>query len=524
MTVDKQHVKFLKTQAARARRNLNTKQAISALTALIDVHTKSAQYDEALRNIEELLGFLKKIKDNTLSGDLFLKKGKLLQQFGKSAEAEAEFLKAADYFKNAGDTVRENDALIELAILYSFLGKYTDSLQIFHRLREFFTAENDLRQLAFILGRIGHLYTEQEDYAQGLALNREALQISRSINDKKGIWECLWGISFIYLERRHHESAAGIIDEMESVSEALNVEHFKAGTLCAKGMLLALRGDFKNALQCQHQALEIARQPNAQRNEALILRFLGQTYILMGTYDEAVAVLKNSLQITEQHGLLRMQFLAHQQLAIAYEHCGNCEPAYEHFKMFVAIQNDVRGNVRQHELTQMRLSIEQTKNHYEKEILRLRAANAEKELQQKNHELQTLGAQIARQQEILEKIRHDVQAIERLSSERRSTLLPSRELGKKLSSLLKSGNGLAQFERRFDAVHGEFLKNLSEKFPALTPTELKVCTLLRTNLTTKEIAHLLCISVATVDLHRSHIRKKMSISHDQNLTTVLASF
>jgi c-di-GMP phosphodiesterase len=57
--------------------------------------------------------------------------------------------------------------------------------------------------------------------------------------------------------------------------------------------------------------------------------------------------------------------------------------------------------------------------------------------------------------------------------------------------------------------------------PTLSRTELKVCELLALGATTKEIAGQLSASRHTIDGHRTMIRKKLSISASENLSTWL---
>ena len=66
-----------------------------------------------------------------------------------------------------------------------------------------------------------------------------------------------------------------------------------------------------------------------------------------------------------------------------------------------------------------------------------------------------------------------------------------------------------------------FFRKLKEKFPDLTPNDLRLCSYLRMNLTTKEMAHLLNISGRSVEIGRYRLRRKMNLSHNVNLTEYL---
>ena len=55
----------------------------------------------------------------------------------------------------------------------------------------------------------------------------------------------------------------------------------------------------------------------------------------------------------------------------------------------------------------------------------------------------------------------------------------------------------------------------------LTPAERRLCAFIKMNISTKEIAPLMNISVRGVEIARYRIRKKMSIARDTNLTRLL---
>jgi DNA-binding CsgD family transcriptional regulator len=74
-----------------------------------------------------------------------------------------------------------------------------------------------------------------------------------------------------------------------------------------------------------------------------------------------------------------------------------------------------------------------------------------------------------------------------------------------------------QFAVHFNKVHSNFLIMLKEKFPNLNAHELKLCAYLRMNLTSKEIAQLLGISVRGVEISRYRLRKKLQVSTETNL-------
>lgn len=109
--------------------------------------------------------------------------------------------------------------------------------------------------------------------------------------------------------------------------------------------------------------------------------------------------------------------------------------------------------------------------------------------------------------------------INQLQQAGRATIEPT-ELKKMLRSLSEE-NSLndewEQFSIHFNKVHGDFLLILKERFPELKPHELKLCAYLRMNLSSKEIAHLMSISVRGVEISRYRLRKKLQLATEVNL-------
>jgi DNA-binding CsgD family transcriptional regulator/uncharacterized coiled-coil protein SlyX len=75
-----------------------------------------------------------------------------------------------------------------------------------------------------------------------------------------------------------------------------------------------------------------------------------------------------------------------------------------------------------------------------------------------------------------------------------------------------------------EEITSPFINHLSRKFLSLTPTEIKICNMIRNGLRTKEIAQIQGVSEATINRHREHIRQKLEITNKEiNLTTFLQS-
>ncbi len=74
------------------------------------------------------------------------------------------------------------------------------------------------------------------------------------------------------------------------------------------------------------------------------------------------------------------------------------------------------------------------------------------------------------------------------------------------------------FEDAFNNADKDFLRKIKSVHPELTANDLRLCAYLRLNLSSKEIAPLLNISVRSVEVKRYRLRKKINLPHENSLT------
>jgi FixJ family two-component response regulator len=79
-----------------------------------------------------------------------------------------------------------------------------------------------------------------------------------------------------------------------------------------------------------------------------------------------------------------------------------------------------------------------------------------------------------------------------------------------------------KFELYFNQVHNSFTQSLKLRFPGLSANDIKMCSYLRMNLSTKEIASILNITTRGVEVSRYRLRKKMDLENGANIGEFLS--
>jgi AmiR/NasT family two-component response regulator len=133
-----------------------------------------------------------------------------------------------------------------------------------------------------------------------------------------------------------------------------------------------------------------------------------------------------------------------------------------------------------------------------------------------NRELATSSIFISQKNKIIGLIKKDINRL--LKTEKSVTKVEIAKVLKTIDENIKFDNDWYRIKAHFEKIHPGFFDRLRKKFPQLTPNDHKLCALLRMNLNTKEISHILKITAPSTEISRIRLRKKLDLPKGINLT------
>jgi DNA-binding CsgD family transcriptional regulator len=74
-----------------------------------------------------------------------------------------------------------------------------------------------------------------------------------------------------------------------------------------------------------------------------------------------------------------------------------------------------------------------------------------------------------------------------------------------------------------DETNAEYFRILSERYPSLSRLEIRMCALIKTGMTNKELAKVYGQSEKSYEQHRYRIKKKLALGKNDNLVKHLLS-
>lgn len=170
----------------------------------------------------------------------------------------------------------------------------------------------------------------------------------------------------------------------------------------------------------------------------------------------------------------------------------------------------------QTERTKLKYIFDLEKSKNESELVTLRNENLETAINLKNSELASSAMHLVKKGELLTTIKAELtQLMKRLDNE--NAIYEIKKMIKSLGEDDKMDKDWDVFSKHFDTTQGDFLTKLKEKHATLSNNELKLSAYLRMNLSSKEIAQLLNISVRGVEIGRYRLRKKLELGKETSL-------
>ena len=154
----------------------------------------------------------------------------------------------------------------------------------------------------------------------------------------------------------------------------------------------------------------------------------------------------------------------------------------------------------------------------EQELMKIKNEQLQQDFESKNRELAASTMNLIKKNELLSLIKDDLK--------KTGTGGADKNIKSVITTINKNINEddtWDMFKEAFNNADKDFLKKVKSVHPSLTPNDLRLCAYLRLNLSSKEIAPLLNISVRSVEIKRYRLRKKMELPHELGLVEYILS-
>lgn len=429
-----------------------------------------------------------------------------------------------------------------MSLGYCNLGDYSKAIDLSNDAIALFQTEQDSLNLALCYNNRGIIHTYINEYQQADRFLKKALELNRSSHDLKRI--------------------------------AANLNN-----------LCLYKGNIKEQLKWINEAIVINKNLNAKWSLSENYNNLGKLYIYAGKYSQAIDALKTAYRIASEVGAKGLMCDNYEYAAQAYNAIGNYQMAYQKQAALTELSKEIQNTnklrsveqrIAQEKMSALQQKERQKQQEYEiatlqrnfitflviivlltvigtllfqryKRKKKLQLLNAQYRIEQSEHEIAKLKMQqqkadlenaqqaletnkqetmnfavfLQSRNELLDKIQEQVRQSYRMEHSELIAHL------KKLNAFIKqyqtTNKANSTTLQTIDEKSQEFLAHLTERHPNLTQGEKHLASLLRVNLSTKEIAMLTGNTPKTINMNRYRLRKSLGLSGEDDLIQYIQS-
>lgn len=146
----------------------------------------------------------------------------------------------------------------------------------------------------------------------------------------------------------------------------------------------------------------------------------------------------------------------------------------------------------------------------ETEQKKLKEQQLQNEIEFKESQLSALTIQMMQKNDLMQELKDKLES--------NANIRLDSSVSKIISKGLNQDKEWTDFNTHFESINKNFYSRIKQAFPEISPNEMKICALIKMNLSSKEMASILNISPDSVKTARYRLRKKLNLNTEDNLT------
>jgi len=511
-----------------ASANKNDDKLLAFYVANIRVSNRLGRFTDALAAAEKVEYLLKKEVQPNTAGAFFMQKGASLYKMGAYDKAAKEFNNVVELGRKQNLPAMEVKAIMNLAILYDALQRYEDMRSQLTEALKIAEKANLKEDKANIIFNLSFLESRTNNYGKAIDYLLEVLPYYQETGNLVVVAHCYANLSWAYYQVKR----------------------------------------YAEALETAQKSYLIRAEQNDRAGLAKIHINLGQIYLETGNYDSSINHLNKGLELAKQVKTVQTLKDGYKTLASVYARQKRYKEAYEN----LLFHNEWKDSTYQVDKDKQLLQqLNMYKFHYGDSVLVVKDGIIQKQattnktlwivpsillvavsflclllfriLKEKGKLLaeqmtntplvsssieasvptEAYDMLLAERNKLVDMVSDLKAGIEVLETNLKNQTGEDLERLRALvgSSKLQTEGYWNEFLLLFSNVYPLFFEKLKTKFPQLTQNELRMCALMKLNLSLLETSNVLNITAESVRKARYRLYKKIDLGSDQELVELM---
>ena len=460
--------------------------------------------------------------------------GEILVHFGAFREATDNFNQAIKYYKSKNEIKKQAFCLNLLGDIHEktenkslAINNYKKSLILYQSIQ--FT-EGEIQSI----GRIGHFHEKQKRYKEALKYQNSALELLNSTFDSPKNQKALIleNIGSIYEDLENYKQALLYFHKALTINNRTKNTHQHISIANNIGDCYRKSGLIEKSIKYTHIAHTLALQMNDKPQLYSALKDLAKAYHLTEQNLKAYEFLRdahklykviysenNALQIS---GLQTVHYTKEKEDQIQLLKKDKRIASFNNQLYLIGIVLLISFIGAIVSFYQYRISKKNQIFIIEQELIQRKLTDTlenekklKKEIDLKNNSLASYALQSVQNQKVITEVADKLHNME--NNKNLDMPFVIGKVRKEVEHYLKQGKDWEEFKLFFEEVHPDFYEKLRLLVPNLTTSEIRLCTLLRLSMRSKDISTVLRVTPDSVRIARYRLRKKLPIKSGEDL-------
>ena len=462
------------------------------------------------------------------------------------------------YLRLALKSIDENSPLYPQYLLIEGLKSqynlnYINSIESILTAIKLLEANGEKKSLAIAYNNLAFNYRELGDYNTHLKYLLEAVAINQELGSSSHLVMNYNNLGIYYKEIDSLEVALRYYDR--AYQELLKIDGplVLAQNLTNRANIYEKLGDYELAEKLFLECEEISEANGIFFGKMLSSLNLGNLYRIQGKFNQAEIRLNQALELTQKLKVKKQEAMTLERMSWLARDKGDYKSAFDLQSRYYLLNDSLVNENLKREASELKEKYETGKK--ENEILRLLEQKLYQQFYMVLMGVGLLGLIVLvqwwknkhrisrekflasnqllkvkeetlhlREKDLLEQIMEKIVLQEHLDSLRDEVKDKNFEgLNQKVRTIQKKQNPWDLMVKKFQLLHPEFISRVTCDFPDLTKNDIEFCSLVRMNLSNKEIAQILRITVESVFTKKYRILKKLNLDKDKDLNSWVQS-
>ena len=455
--------------------------------------------------------------------------GELFYYQAAYSQAVKYFFKANEIFSRTNDKENLAKNLNKIGAAYYYGKQYGIARTKFEEAQKIYKKLGNKNGIATSYGLIGQTHEKIGEYLTSMKYQRLALKEFQNNKDQTGLAKIYENLGSIYEDTLPMDSALIYYTLALNLNKANSNEPAQLEIINNIGDVYRKTGRYKESLTYTQIARDKALKLNDQYQLSASYRDLSKTYDLMKRYDSAYHYSELGrnifLQIftednNKQLALLQTLFEI-QQKDDAIERFENDRQANHYIILATVLIIILLIALAASIISRQRLKIrnEQKLNEQNQTLYEAQKSAINAELELKSKELTSNTLHVIQSNQFLDELRAELLTM--VKDDKRDQKKQLQQIVQKINQNINHDSHWKEFTNMFEQLHQTFFDNLKKYCDDLTANDLRLVSLIKMNLSSKDMALLFGISQDSLRVSRYRLRKKLNIEQGENLSSFI---